>query len=137
MKPKTVILALIIMTMTIALAGCAKDDSSTDSIDRSDYLGSWNVQESWTKLSYDVTIIADSSTSNGVLIEGFAGTLETSPPAHAQVNGATITLDANQVIGVGLTINGSGVLSGGTINWDYTVFDGATLLQAKALYSRP
>ncbi len=138
MKNMKIFLSVIILGMIALLPGCTKEDNTTgDSTARSAFLGNWNVQESYTKLTYEVNISADPNSSDGVFISKFAGTLVTSPPASASVNGSSIVLDADQVIGEGLTINGSGVLSGGKINWNYTIFDQATLIHAVATYTRP
>jgi UDP-3-O-[3-hydroxymyristoyl] glucosamine N-acyltransferase len=72
-----------------------------------------------------------------VLIYNFADIGYSYLPAKALVSGNTITLDPNQVIGGGLTINGSGAITGtSTINWNYTISDGATLRHVVSVYSK-
>ncbi len=129
--------AMSLFAMVIAMSGCVKDSSSTPDTGatRDSFLGNWNVSESYTKLTYEVTIVADPNSANGVLMVGFANTLPAGPSAGAEVSGARITLDANQVID-GLKLNGGGVLSGKTITWNYTIDDGATLLHAVAIYTK-
>jgi len=136
MRQNKVILILLIAVVSL-LSACAKDSSTTTttSTGRDAFLGSWSVTESHTKLTYDATISADPNSANGVLISGFAGTLTTGPSAGAVVSGAKITLDANQVID-GLKYNGGGTLSGKTINWNYTIDDGANVITAVATYTK-
>jgi hypothetical protein len=129
---------MALMALALTFSGCAKDPEDTPGTSSRDaFLGTWNVQETWTKLSYDVIISADPNSSNGVFISEFAGTLPSSAPASAGVSGSSIILDDNQVIGEGWTIYGSGTLSGGRITWNYTILDGATQINAYAVYTRP
>jgi len=137
MKNISGIIRLVIMVLTVTLAGCAKDsDTSPDTGTRSAFLGKWSVSETWTKLSYEVTISADPNSSNGVFIYNFANTGSSSIPASAVINGTSIVLDPDQVIGEGITITGNGTLSGTKINWNYSIDDGATLIQAVAVYTK-
>ncbi len=120
---------------TIALSGCVKDENtSADSVTRASYLGNWLVSP--TKSTYAVKITADPNSSDGVFIENFALVGSSFPPASASVNGNKITLDDNQVIGTGLTIKGSGTLSGTQIKWNYTTFDGADLTTVNETYTK-
>jgi hypothetical protein len=122
--------------MTVAFPGCTKETTTTDSGTRSSFLGKWSVSETYTKLSYEVNITEDPNSSNGVFISNFAMTGSSSIPASAEINGSSIILDPNQVIGTGLTINGNGNLSGTKITWNYTILDGATLINAIAIYTK-
>ncbi|MEI7727326.1 MAG: hypothetical protein WCK09_19600 [Bacteroidota bacterium] len=136
MKNIKLIFALVVLSMTVALSGCTKETTTPDSGTRSAFLGKWSVSETYTKLSYEVTISADPNSTNGVFISNFAMTGSSSVPASAEINGSSIVLDANQVIGTGLTVNGNGNLSGTKINWNYTILDGATLFNAIAIYTK-
>jgi hypothetical protein len=136
MKALKINITLLIVALAFILAGCAKESDTVTDPTRDSYLGTWSVSESYTKLSYEVIIMADPNSANGVLISGFANTLPSGPYAGATVSGDKITLDANQVIGDGLKIAGSGILSGSKINWNYTIDDGANLLHAIAIYSK-
>ncbi|TRZ70152.1 MAG: hypothetical protein D4R97_08730 [Bacteroidetes bacterium] len=122
----------------LIFSGCQKDSSPAPSTDaRVAFLGNWGVQETWVKLSYEVTITADTNSKTGVLIHNFAMIGFSYPPAKALVSGNTITLDPNQVIGNGLVVNGSGSLSGTTvIHWSYTISDGATQRDVSSTYTR-
>ena len=138
MKKSIKLLILTLFLFSGLFFGCAKDTGTTpDPTDaRSAFLGRWSVSEIWTKLAYEVTISSDPNSLNGVFISNFANSGATSIPAGATVSGKTITLDPNQVIGEGWTINGSGNLSGTKINWNYTLSDGATLINAVAIYTK-
>ncbi|MEI6433357.1 MAG: hypothetical protein WCP32_00835 [Bacteroidota bacterium] len=136
MKKSFAIIFIVIGILGYLLTGCAKQtDTTPDSVTRSSYLGRWSVTESWTKLTYEVNITADPGSSDGVFISNFANTGSSATPAGAVVKGSSIILDANQVIS-GITINGSGSLSGTTINWNYTLNNGADLINAVAIYSK-
>ena len=137
MKNSIVIIVITIIATTFILTGCAKDSNTTpDSGTRTSFIGNWSVSETWTKLAYEVKISADPNSADGVFISNFANTGTTSIPASAAVNGSSIILDANQVIGEGLKINGSGNLSGTKISWNYTLDDGATQINAIAIYTK-
>ena len=84
----------------------------------------------------EVNITADPGSDDGVFISNFANTGSSSTPAGAKIAGTSIILDANQIIGDGLKINGSGSLSGTKINWNYTLDDGANLIHAVATYTK-
>ena len=137
MKTLNSITIFFLLAVTVAFSGCTKtSDSTPDTATRAAFLGKWSVSETWTKLAYEVTIAADPNSSGGVFIYNFAGTGATSTPAGAVINGTNIVLDANQVIGDGLKINGAGSLSGTRILWNYTLDDGATLIHAVATYTK-
>jgi hypothetical protein len=136
MRPYRATLYIAFLSAALMLAGCAKDSDSDGGTDRDRFLGKWSVTETWTKLSYEVNITEDPGSLNGVFISNFAGTGASSIPASAEVNGTTIVLDANQVIGGGLIVNGYGTLSGSRISWSYTLDDGANLITAVATYTK-
>ncbi len=111
------------------------DPSPTDA--RSKFLGRWSVNETWTKQTYVATISADPNSTDGVFISNFGNTGSSGNPAGAKVSGNSISLDPNQTIGSGWIINGGGSMSGTTkISWNYTINDGATLINAIATYTR-
>jgi len=138
MKKSFSYILLVILLGTGYLQSCTTDSSAdSDPVNaREAFLGRWNVSETWTKLSYEVTITADPNSETGVFIYNFANTGSGSIPAGASVSGSVITLDPDQVIGEGLTINGSGNYSNSKIQWGYTLIDGATRIDAIATYSR-
>lgn len=134
MKTTRLYTILSIVLLTILLQACAKDDSTTPDPGRSAFIGTWVVTP--VKASYEVTISADPNSSDGVFISNFYLIGQQYAPASASIKGSTITLDPDQVIGSGLTVNGSGVLSGNRITWSYTVYDGADLLTISEIYSK-
>lgn len=135
MNRKTSLTTTLFLILMILATACAKetDNNGTGSA-RDAFIGRWAVNENWTKLSYEVTISADPNSADGVFISNF-GALGSTTPAAAYVSGNKITLDAGQVID-GVTINGSGTLSSPKINWNYTLYDGATLITAVAVYTK-
>lgn len=139
MKKVDFLLWPLLLISLMLVTGCTKEDGATpdDNDPRNSYLGSWNVSETWTKLSYEVTVTADPNSTDGVFITNFGNIGTGYPPAGASVSGSEIVLDPDQVIGDGITVNGSGYLAGGKITWNYTMNDGATLIQAIAVYSKP
>jgi len=136
MKTIKVSLTIIVLAMSLLPAGCTKDTNSTpDSSSRDAFLGKWTVRPT-TKLTYEVIISADPNSPDGVFISNFADVGTTSAPAGAEIKGNSIVLDANQVIGDGLKINGSGTYTGTKIIWNYTIFDGADLTSVAETYTR-
>jgi len=127
-----VLLALVL----IGFSSCTDSDPNPAPADaRQVFLGVWSVSETETRLTYEVNIEADTKSQNGgVFIYNFANAGTSSNPAYAFVSGNTISLEVNQVIGDGWIINGSGTLSGSTINWPYTLNDGANLHNISAIY---
>lgn len=140
MKTKRTTNLLTILLVTLLLSACTEENVTPDpspSDARSAFLGTWSVNETWTKLTYTVTISADPNSSDGVFISNFANSGSSGVPAGASVSGSTITLDPNQTIGDGWIINGGGTMTGTTkINWEYTINDGATLIYAVAVYTK-
>jgi len=138
MKNYKINIVLAFLVITFMLTGCTKEaNPGPDPTDaRSAFLGRWTVNETWTKLTYEVNITADPGSNDGVFISNFANTGSSGIPAGATIAGTSIVLDANQVIGDGLIINGSGNLSGAKINWNYTLDDGADIIHAIATYTK-
>lgn len=124
--------------LMIGFSACTTDDPSPAPTDpRQAYLGVWGVNETETRLTYEVNIQSDPQSQNGgVFIYNFANAGSSSNPAYAYVSGNTINLEINQVIGDGWIINGSGTLSASKINFPYTLNDGATLHYISAIYTR-
>jgi hypothetical protein len=134
MKTIQVTIFLATLVLTGILAGCTKESETSPDPGRAAFLGKWNASP--TKLTYEVTISEDPNSSDGVFISNFAFIGLSYPPAGATVKGTSIILDANQFIGDGLKVEGSGVLSGDKIIWNYTTFDGADLTHVAETYTR-
>ncbi len=137
MKKQPVIFALLLLLAVVFVQGCTeKADDPGNPVDRSSFLGTWNVSEKTVKRSnYTVTITADPISADGVFISNFANLGPTSTPAGAYISGSTITLDPDQVI-KDIKINGSGKLTGSTMQWNYTLNTGAELFTVEATFSR-
>ncbi|MFH1161619.1 MAG: hypothetical protein V1733_11850 [bacterium] len=130
----------IILTalLGVAISSCTKDDPNPSPADpRLAFVGNWSVNETEQRLTYEANIESDPySLNGGVYIYNFANAGSSSNPAYAYVSGNTITLEVNQVIGDGWIINGSGIKSGNTINWPYTLNDGANLHNINAVFTK-
>jgi hypothetical protein len=137
-KYSLLIFPFLFILVFVLITGCTKDPNpSPGPADaRTSFLGRWSVNETWTKMAYEVNITTDPGSADGVFITNFANTGSSGTPAGARIAGATIILDANQIIGDGLKINGSGNLVSNKITWNYTLDDGATLINAIATYTK-
>jgi len=124
--------------LVLLTSGCMKDDPNPSPTDpRQVFLGSWMVTETEQRLTYEASIESDPHSLNGgVYVYNFANAGSSGNPAYAYVSGNTITLEVNQVIGDGWIINGSGIRSGNTITWPYTLNDGANLHHINAVFTR-
>ncbi len=138
MKRLNVYIFTLAAFLWIGFSSCENDPEPSPTDPREAFAGVWLVTETETKLTYEVTVALDPQALNGrVFISNFANSGSTSNPANAYVSGATITLGINEVIGDGWIVNGSGILSGSTIIWPYTLDNGADLLHLSAIYTRP
>ncbi|HPS62714.1 MAG TPA: hypothetical protein PLK82_06615 [Bacteroidales bacterium] len=126
----------VVFLLGMILAGCTKDSGTQPDPGRAAFIGDWTVTSS-LKLTYDVTISEDPNSSTGVFIHNFADIGWSYAPAGAAIKGSKIVLDANQTIGDGLTISGSGTYSSSRISWSYTIFDGADMVTVTEIYTRP
>jgi hypothetical protein len=133
MKNSKAIIFFAVLCVIAGLTGCTKDSGTSDP-GRAAFIGDWMASPA--KLTYDVKISEDPNSSNGVFIANFALIGFDDPPASAEISGSTIVLDANQVIGTNLVVNGSGVLNGTKITWNYTTFDGADLTEVTEIYTK-
>ena len=128
----------LVAFLAIGFSSCKDDPGPYPTDAREAFAGIWLVTETETKLTYEVTVELDPKALNGrVFIFNFADAGSSSNPANAYVSSKTITLGINEVIGDGWIVNGSGILSGSSITWSYTLDNGADLLQYSAIYTRP
>jgi len=138
MKRSIGYILILVAFLGIGFSSCEDDPGPGPTDAREAFSGIWRVTETETKLTYEVNIELDPGALNGgVFIYNFANAGSTSNPAYAYVSNKTITLEVNQVIGDDWIINGSGILSGSTINWPYTLNDGANLHNISAVFTRP
>ena len=126
------------LLLIIGFFSCNPDDDSIvdPADDRDKFFGSWTVSESCFKANYSVTISADPGNSAQVLLNNFGNPGPSYGPAVGLVAGSKIFV-ANQVIGDGWTISGTGTLQGANIiNWTYTLVIGGNSLSCSAEYIR-
>ena len=124
MKNFTLSAAIVLLAIIAVLTGCKKDSNTTPDSGRTPFIGKWLVKPT-IKNTYEVTISADPNSPNGVFISNFWQIGLSYPSASAEIKGTSIILDANQLIGDGLTVTGSGILSGTKITWNYLISTGA------------
>ncbi len=134
-KLNNYILAIILLPVFLT-SSCNKDNGTTPELTRSLLTGKWMVNETQKKITYEVTITIDSTTSSGVLINNFGGGGPT-VNAFAYLSGNTIALATNELLANGWIVNGSGTVSGTTrIDWPYTLHDGADLKNIQAVFTK-
>ncbi|MGA2822379.1 MAG: hypothetical protein ABSE72_02520 [Bacteroidales bacterium] len=118
------------------ISSCNKDNSSTQLLTRTSLTGTWIVNETKKKMTYEVIIVIDSTTSNGVLISNFAGAGH-NVRANAYLSGNTLALTNNELLSNGWIVNGSGTVTGNTrIDWPYSLNDGANLTTIQAVFTK-
>lgn len=138
---KTVVKFMFAFAMVAAMTfvSCTTDNPDPSPTDpRDNFVGSWSVSESWNKLSYEVTILNDAASSNGVYIDNFANS-GVGVKTHATVSGSSITIaPLPQSLSNGWVVEmGGGVLQATTkINWTYVFNDEATQYSATAVYTK-
>lgn len=139
MKRFSYLLLLIIGALAIGLHSCTDDffdDPNTDPVDK--FLGNWVVNETsllFGQSTYNVTIERNPDNTSEVIIKNFyhEGYSEF---AKALVTSNTLTVYQQTICENSKTISGTGTFSGGTINFTYTVNDGADLDNVTAVYTK-
>lgn len=126
------------LILALLISSCTEDgDIINPQDDRDAFLGTWNVDETCNRIPYQVTIIKDPSNSSQVIIKNFwlIGPDETAP--YAIVAGDNIVIPQQNISNDGKTVvKGSGILDKQTIDWEYTVNDGADLYTCTATYEK-
>ena len=138
MKTRSVYLYTIFLLGILFVSSCTKDTTEPNTVNERDkFLGTWSVNEIHTKLTYEVTILADESSSTEVNIYNFGASGNT-VKTKAVVEGEDIGIfPSNQSLSNGWIVDGSGYMSGSTkISWTYTINDGANLIYAQATYTK-
>ncbi len=127
------------LLLTLLMNSCTEDNDIVNPQDDRDlFLGTWNVNETCNRIQYQVTIIKDPSNSSQVIISNFwlIGPDEQAP--YAIVAGNNIVIPQQNICNDGKTVvKGSGILNKKTIEWEYTVNDGADLYTCVATYEKP
>ena len=94
------------------------------------------MSESKKKNTYEVTIFIDSTTTNGILINNFAGA-GTNVNALAYLSGTTLELPSNELLSNGWIVNGNGKVTTAThIDWPFSLDDGANSTTVKAVFTK-
>lgn len=121
-KSLQVVFSMIMLGSTLFFAFCKEDEAtSTDTDPREKFLGTWVVEESCTRLKYDVNISADATDDARVWLENFADSPPEFPQTYGVVNGYQISIP-EQTIGDDWIINGIGTLQqSGKIVWAYFI----------------
>ena len=135
---KGFIVAMVMFTSALLVSCTTEDPTPSPTDPRSNYTGNWSVSESWNKLSYEVTITNDASSSTGVYIDNFANSGQ-GVKTHAVVSGSLISISPMpQSLSNGWVIEGgSGSLQGTTkISWSYIFNDEANQYSATAIYTK-
>ena len=124
--------------LSLVMFSCSEDiEDLNPQEDRDAFLGTWKVNETCNRIPYQVTITKDLSNSSQVIINNFwlIGPDEKAP--YAIVAGSNIVIPQQNIYNDGKTIvTGSGVLNKNTIDWEYTVNDGADLHNCTATYEK-
>jgi hypothetical protein len=127
---------LLILLSGLIIPSCKKDNGTPEGLTRASLTGKWMVTETQKKITYEVTILIDSTTSGGVLINNFAGAGPT-VNAFANLSGSSLALTNNELLSNGWVVNGSGAVSGTSrIDWPYTIHDGANLISIQAVFTK-
>jgi hypothetical protein len=119
---------------SLLIAGCAKDDNSSDiiSLPRDKFIGTWHVSAHGSNsgnLTWDLIIeAASASLPEGIVMKNFdqTGNDRTVP---ATVSGSNFAIPGTVVYPSGggqVTIEGTGSLNGATLTLDYTSTDSQT-----------
>lgn len=104
----------------LVVAGCKKDKT----LDREKFLATYAVVENCPSTgtdNYDIIITASSTGDNGVIISGFYGVAGLTVTGTVSGNTLTIPQQTVNVQGTGVTISGSGTLTGNTLTATYTL----------------
>ena len=130
---------LAIIGILFFMSSCAVEDLEFPDTDpRDEFTGTWNCNDNQVKStldSYDVTIKYDPSNSSQVLLENF-GFLGQDAQPYALITGSLITIP-EQVTGDDYTVSGEGkLIDENTIDWAYSINDGADLINYEAVYTR-
>ena len=131
---KTRIFLTMLSLMVLIMPACLPTDDvdPDDPVDK--FLGTWKVNETCSRMSYDVDISKDPGNSAQVLIYNFGNPGAGYDPAVGLVVSNTIQISP-QTIGEGWTVSGKGTYkSDGTISWNYTLIIASIEYSCTATY---
>jgi hypothetical protein len=136
MKKVSNYILLLSLPAVFFASSCNKDNGTTVVLSRASLTGTWIVNETKKKATYEVTFTIDSTTATGVLIRNFAGAGQ-DVRAIAYLSGTTLALTNNELLSNGWIVNGSGTVTGTTrIDWPYSLHDGANLTTFQAVFTK-
>ncbi len=126
----------LLLMFVLALTGCEPEPNEIPDQDyRDDFVGTWIADDSPAKSTlntYEVTISKDPNNSSQVILYNFH-------QSNESVSGLVTSnrINVTSALVNEETINGEGKLIGNnTIQWDYSVNDGADLIEWTATYTR-
>jgi hypothetical protein len=133
---KTRIFLIVVGILALHVPACLPIDEDVDPDDPvAKFLGVWKVNETCSRMNYNVEILQDPGNSAQVLIYNFGNPGTGYDPAVGLVVSNTINVFA-QTIGEGWTVNGTGTYqSGGNISWNYTLIIQPNEFTCSATYS--
>jgi hypothetical protein len=137
MNMKTRYFLIILGLMALLVPACLPTNENVNPDDPvAKFLGSWNVNESCTRMNYSVDIQADPGNSAQVLIYNFGNPGPGYDPAVGLVTTNSIIV-SSQTVGEGWTVSGNGTyLSNGTISWNYKLIITGNQMTCTAYYSK-
>ncbi len=109
----------------------ADEDDGSCIFDRDKFLGTYDVTETCdgTTYNYNITINESSTSADGILIENF---FDIGITVNATVSGNTLTIPTQIGQGTAATFEGSGNISGNTLELSYTGIEAGVSLTCTA-----
>ena len=126
------------LVLSFLILSCTEGtDDINPQDDRDVFLGTWNVNETCNRIPYQVTITKDPTNSSQVIINNFWLIGPEEKALYAIVAGSNIVIPQQNIYNDEKTIvKGSGNMNKNTIEWEYTVNDGADLYNCTATYEK-
>ena len=123
MKNKIKIAAIFILVVLVLITGCEKSEPDVTTNDRDKFIGAWLAQSvgSGGTRNFTLTITASNSASDQVIMQNFDGG-GTNTFIPATINGNSLSIIRTVVSNE--TIEGTGSYSGGSLSFNFTVYDG-------------
>ena len=126
-------IALLLLTILLFNSCDETIDGPIVPLTAKDYIGTWYVNESCAKNTYQVTIAAVSGDTTSVYISNF-GQMGSSIKATAGISDDLITV-LNQDLD-GSEVSGTGTFYKDKITWSYKINDGADLMECSATFTK-
>lgn len=133
MSMKPIVRTALLLTATGLFLNACEPDEVNPSVDRSDFLGTWNGQSDGPvggPISFVMKITASNSSPDGIIMENFDG-LGQNTFVPATVDAGTVNIP-RCIVGSD-TVEGYGsYLNNGELEFSFTVRDGQTVDQRTA-----